>query len=229
MTALGDFESGVVEVRLLLGLKEASLAGESLTSEHFNAVYRACVVLLVSHFESYLKSTAETFIDCIGDGTLESKRIPIGVRELHTVPKLAEITESGSPTQRHALLKKLHAVTALWADEAKPSNGTLKPEVLSRVVTNADSATIDKLFTLMGLPTAVCDGDLDLVKDGETNPVDIRLSLRDVVKCRNDIAHGDADRLPTDEDVVRYIEFLSALAQRLERKGAALIEQVLPT
>jgi hypothetical protein len=81
----------------------------------------------------------------------------------------------------------------------------------------------------MGSSTLVCDGDLDVPDaDGDTVPSNIRLSLTDVVKCRNDIAHGDVSRRPTDMDVGRYLGFLTSLAKRLERKADALVELVSP-
>ncbi len=217
MTALTQFESGVAEVRLLL-----ELSSDPPKTERENAVHRACVVLLVSHFESYLKAIAETFSDEISDGNLESRQIPKGIRELHTLPKLREIIESNSEPQRAILLKKLQPLMVLWNDAAKPSRGSLSSSVLARVVTNANSQTIDKLFNLMGNTGCVCDGDLDVPDaDGETAPVNIRLSLEDVVKCRNDIAHGDQSRRPTAGDVARYLGFLTAMAKRLDRKAAS--------
>lgn len=223
---LDDFYDAVVEVRLLL-----SLASQAGATDHAaktgNAILRAGVVLLVSHFESYLKSLARNFVDAVGAGELESRRIPIGIRELHTLPKMAEIVNSADPAQRAGLLKKMHAVVALWNDDAKPPKGTLNAATLRREVANADSKTIDALFELMGLQNPVCDGDLDLIDNYETKTFNIRLGLTDVVKCRNDIAHGDASRLPTAEDAERYVVFLTNLAERLSRKADALLEELV--
>jgi len=226
MSALTQFESGVAEVQILLQVCETDAPGTS-KADRDNAVHRACVVLLVSHFESYLKGIAETFSDTVGSGSLESRQIPRGIRELHTLPRLSEILDSNDNTQRTVLLRKLQPVMALWNESAKPPPGTLSSSVLTRTVTNADSGTIDKLFTLMGNAGFVCDGDLDVVDaDGDAAPVSIRFSLADVVKCRNDIAHGDVSRRPTDGDVDRYVRFLEAMARRLDRKASALIELV---
>lgn len=226
MTSLEDFQVGVAEVRVLLEVASAAHAGESKSTVD-NAVHRAGVVLLVSHFESYLKSLAETFSDVIGDGRLESRQIPRGIRELHTLPRLGEILECNSDEQRGVLLKKLQPLMALWNDSAKPPPGTINSAVLARTVANSDDRTIDELFQLMGNSSKVCDGDLDLVDDsGDTVSVNIRLGLTDVVKCRNDISHGDASRRPTEEDVKRYVGFLTGLAERLDRKASALIELV---
>lgn len=226
MSALTQFESGVAEVQILLQVCETDPPGTS-KADRDNAVHRACVVLLVSHFESYLKGIAETFSDTVGSGSLESRQIPRGIRELHTLPRLSEILESNNDTQRTVLLRKLQPVMALWNESAKPPPGTLSSSVLTRTVTNAGSEIIDKLFTLMGNTGSVCAGDLDMVDaEGDAAPVNIQLSLADVVKCRNDIAHGDVSRRPTDGDVDRYVRFLTAMARRLDRKASGLIELV---
>lgn len=230
MSALENFGGGVEEVRLLLQLCEADPLDGVSRLDRDNAVNRASVVLLVSHFESYLKTLAEEFTDSVGSGLLESRQIPTALRELHTLPKFAEVIECQNDVQRAVLLKKLQAVMALWNDSAKPPPGTLSSSILSRTVTNADSQTIDQLFRTMGSSSAVCDGDLDVPdEDGQASPVNIRLGLADVVKCRNDIAHGDVTRRPTGGDVQRYIRLLVSLANRLDRKAAAITELVSGT
>lgn len=229
MTALENFEAGVAEVALLLDVAEVDPPEGTPKDDRANAVHRACVVLLVSHFESFLKTLAEEFTDVVGGGHLESRQIPRGVRELHTLPRLKEVLECGDDTQRGVLLKKLQPLMVLWNDSAKPPPGTLKASTLSRQVTNAYSETIDDLFSLMGNGDNVCDGDLDVAdENGDVTPINIRYGLTDVVKCRNDIAHGDATRRPTGADVQRYVRFLATMAQRLTRKAGALLGLVSP-
>ncbi|MDR6573237.1 hypothetical protein J2X60_001882 [Curtobacterium sp. 320] len=218
---LGSFAAGVAEVRTLAALTDGRTDDEAV-----NALCRSSVVLLVSHFEAFVGNLAEDFIDVLSTGELFAHQIPVGVREVHTLPRLQAIIESNDAEQRGALLKKLSDVTALWNPQAKPAPGTLKPATLKREVTNAHAETIDGLFHLMGQRGAVCDGDLDYSDDdnGRTKTANIRFSLRDAVKCRNDIAHGDVDRKPTPADVSRYLNFLVALAERLSRKQDDLVE-----
>ena len=59
MSALENFDEGVAEVRLLLQLRESDPSEGVDRLDRDNAVNRASVVLLVSHFESYLKTLAE--------------------------------------------------------------------------------------------------------------------------------------------------------------------------
>lgn len=217
--ALDGFEEGVREVELLRAIviePDRASAQESIT------MCRAAVVLLVSHFESFLKSIAEEFVDAVGTGNVTSGRLPNGLREAHTIPRLQEILQSQDSTQRSSLLRKLGDVTSLWNESAKPSSGTLKPRVFARLVTSATPEVIDKLFDRMGAKGRVCEGDLDVHHNGEVETVNINFRLNDIVKCRNDIAHGDSERKPTPEDVARYTRFLDTFAARLQRKATAL-------
>ena len=226
MSGAGDrFEIGVQEVRTLLSLCSLS---ESETARN-NAVSRASTVLLVSHFESLVKSVAEEFMDSVASGAIESRSIPIGIRELHSIPRMEEILACGDRAQRATLLRKITEYGCLWVPEAKPPAGLLKASALVRKVTSADHLVVDEVFDLMGAASPVCDGDIDvdLEDDGVPSPVNIRLMLRDVIQCRNDIAHGDADRIPTRKDVERYIRQLEALSRRLEARTAQLANAVL--
>lgn len=226
--ALEVFEEGASEVDVL---RELAIAAENRGSiSEANALCRAAVVLLVSHFESFLKMVAVDFIDGISTGQLESRRIPKGVRETHTLPHLEQILSSGDQGQRSSLLKRLSEVATLWTDDAKPPSGALKSSTFSRLVTSARSQVIDELYARMGSPNKVCDGDLEITDiDGEVSTTNITMSLRDVVDCRNDIAHGSSDRKPTPDDVERYSQFLKAFSARLERKAGSLVEEVTST
>lgn len=231
MSAFEEFTNGIAEVRTLLSLcqpvkgsNEQDEPEKDIETERQNAVCRASTVLLVSHFESFLKTTAEEYIDTVSVGGITSKSIPVGIRELHSIPRMEDIIRAPDSTQRASLFKKITEYNCLWVDDAKPPPRLLKAGVLRRVVTNSDSEVIDKLFSIMGAPSPVCDGDIDVQLEEESGyePVNIRLMLRDVVKCRNDIAHGDVSRKPTPEDVDRYILKLEALARRLEAKATSL-------
>lgn len=228
MTAADIFIEGVEEVRTLLSLcEEDSTASVSITKD--NAVRRAAVVLLVSHFESFLKSVAEDFIDEISTGQIESRSLPLGVRKLQSLPVLKGIVETNDDKQQLALFKRVHEVASLWNESAKPAPKTLDSQLMKRQVTSAKPSVIDEVFAVMGSKTNVCDGDID-VPDGlgpDLVAINIRFGLNDVVKCRNDIAHGDSSRKPTSADLDRYMKLLVALADRLQRKASSLIDLVV--
>lgn len=215
---LERFRDGRAEVEKLMQLAPDQI--EERTAH--NAVLRAAVVLLVSHFEGYLKLSCEAHVDWLSDGTREARSIPRGLREVYTIPLLEQIVQSRNADQRWGLLKKVRNVNCLWVDDAKPARGILDPAVLSRQVTSAHPDVIDTVFGLIGCSSPVCDGDIDFEDAEEVRSLNIRRGLIDVIECRNDIAHGDVSRLPTREDVDRYMAFLQALTDRLERRMEGL-------
>jgi len=223
--ALDVFIDGTTEVDLLRRMAVGA-EGEG-SAEQTNALCRAAVVLLVSHFESFLKTMAEEFVDVVGTGEVESSQLPRGLREIHTLPQLESILTSGDETQRSSLLKRLGGIAALWNDTAKPPKGALQATTLARIVTSAKPDVVNELFSRMGNIRNVCDGDIDMTDaSGDTSTTNIDLSLQDVVRCRNDIAHGKAERKPTPDDVNRYLQFLRALSERLQRKATTLAVKV---
>ncbi|WP_125932753.1 MAE_28990/MAE_18760 family HEPN-like nuclease [Janibacter indicus] len=224
MSLSADFSGATEEVVVLLDLIDES----SVSTLRQNAICRSATVLLVSHFESFVKSLAEQFIDDISTGEIPAKAIPVGIRELHSRPRMEEIVSNPAQKQREALFRKYVAYNCLWVDDAKPPQGLLEPHKLRRTVTSAKSDVIDALFELMGAKSPVCDGDIDIAYGNEDDPepVSIRLMLRDVTKCRDDIAHGNDGRIPTPQDVKRYRSQLLALAGRLEAKSAQLTKAI---
>ncbi|WP_382304059.1 MAE_28990/MAE_18760 family HEPN-like nuclease [Herbiconiux sp. UC225_62] len=223
--ALDTFADGMTEVELL---RELAVAAEQReTTEETNALCRAAVVLLVSHFESFLKTIAEEYVDAVGTGEVESSRLPRGLREAHTLPGLESIVTSRDENQRSVLLKRLGGIATLWNDGAKPPRGALSAATFARIVTSAKADIINELFVRMGNSTSVCDGDIEMSdSNGDIVTASIELSLRDVVTCRNDIAHGKAERKPTPDDIERYLNFLRTFAERLQRKALNLTAQV---
>jgi len=203
-----------------------SLLPETSSAAQGNAVQRAAVVMLVSHFEGFLQGMAREFVDELNTGELQSRAIPARLRELHTIPKLESVVSSGDATQRRSLLKKIDRVVVLWKDDAKPARGTLEPERLSRVVTNASADVVNELFDLMGEKRPVCAGEVDVAEGEDLQAVHIEDFLKDIVSCRNDIAHGDVTRKPTRADVERYIRVLRALADRLNRKMKQRVAEI---
>lgn len=225
MAAKDEFAEGIREVRILLDTSKLTVSGEreDQASGRANAAQRASVVLLVAHFESFLKSIALEFVDHLAGGVVEARLIPASLRDLHTMSVVQNIQKAKSLDERKAHFRKLERVSVLWKDGAKPPAGTLNAELLSRQVTSAKADKIDDLFKLMGNAQNVCDGDIDVdIPNSGLKTLNIRYGLRDAIGCRDAVAHGDSERKPTYEDVERYIALLGALANRLDRKAANL-------
>ena len=234
-----DFDRGVAEVETLLALdragssdlpEEGTLSPDTEISNGA-ALRRAAVVLLVSHFEGFLKTLAADMTDIFNTGEVEAGCIPRALREMQILPKFKRIVAAGDSNQRFALMKKLDNVSALWKNQAKPDAGILDADLVTRVISNAKHECIDALFVIFGEPAGVCAGEIDVWNpDTERQePDSIAARLTDIVGCRNDIAHGDMERRPTGQDVRRYVLFLTALSRRLILKAEQVENAAFPS
>jgi hypothetical protein len=220
---LENFLDGLREVGDLLSL-HSGVPG----AVQDDALCRSSVILMVSHFESFLQSLAADFVESIDRANIVASRIPVRLRELHTIPQLETIVKCNDETQRRSLLKKLGNHAAIWNDDAKLPPGTLISSKLSRLVTNAKSECIDDLFSHMGDLNGAAVGDLDyLLSDGEEASINIGNFLRTLVGARDNFAHGKRSDVPTKKDLEGYLLVLTALAKRYERKSSRLLDQAI--
>jgi hypothetical protein len=211
------FAEGIGEVRILSGQDPLrSSLGDERTQQLSAALQRAACVLLVSHFEAFLKEVAEQMVEDLLSSRMPMKFVPQRLRELHSVPRLEQLVKTNDDKQRRSLLNQIPEVALLWNPDARLEGKRLDPRIVARRITSAQSDKIDDLFELFGA-RPVCVGDIDVPESdgGLPSPVDIQARLREIVSCRNEIAHGVADRKVTHGDVDRYIVFLEVLAQRI--------------
>ena len=221
--ALKSFMQSMEEIKTLLTLLPSGNLRKNRAAS--DAINRAATVLLVSHFENYLKSLAEEFIEDVSQSGKCVETISQGLRELYFQPRLDEILRCNNPQQRMRLNQKLEEFNCLWKNGAKLPPRLLEARVLSRTITAARSEVIDQLFSYFGAdknqPVTAGSIDIKIPNEGPT-VANIRRSLEDIIGCRNRIAHGDRDAIPTDQDVKRYRLFLEEFARRLDKQEESL-------
>lgn len=222
-----DFRQGLEEVRRILKLANGNAATDQ-DPELPATLLKGAVVLLVAHFEAYLKSIAEEFSDAALNGERAASRIPMSLRMLHTRALLDEIRSARDEQQLQNLLsKKLVSNSKSWVSSARPDKQAFRDGLLKRQVTNATADCINELFRLMGERRSVCDGDVEVsTSEQEDHPVNIALSLRSIVQVRNNIAHGNEHVPLTDLDVQSHVLFIEAFAKRLDRHTLRLIRDL---
>lgn len=226
MDALQAFGEGVKEVRLLSDQDplRGGLGGDA-DAELSSALQRGACVLLVSHFEGFLKDLAELVVEVLVAAQVPMKHLPQQLREAHSLPRLDAVMKASDPQQRASLLKKVSDVAFLWNPDAKLQPGKLDSKTVARVITSANAECIDAFFDMLGT-APVCTGHLDVLDGEAMTPVGIQTRLTEIVTCRNDIAHGGADRKVTHQDVDRYTTFLEAFAQRLFALAKARVDEI---
>ncbi|MEY9910659.1 hypothetical protein ABIA35_006903 [Catenulispora sp. MAP12-49] len=222
--ALGEFYDSLVEVDILLNQANAMAAlgtGTPLENETgralANASTRACVVMLVAHFEGFVKLALTELIDSIREAKPPNRRVPDGLLEIMTRDRLVEIAACEGVERSRRIRKLFTAYGPLWEDGRTINPALMSDRILAKQLTNARPETLDQVFVLLDVAglTAGIQASLDSEAASSGNgcaAFDVRMKLDEIVDRRNEIAHGDRDVKPTAVEVVEYINFLRDVA-----------------
>ncbi|MFI2784004.1 MAE_28990/MAE_18760 family HEPN-like nuclease [Streptomyces sp. ALB3] len=226
MESLAEFEDSLKEVETLLALNpmkslDKSEKGSSATGrEAANAITRSCTVMLVSHFEGFVKAGLTELIDEIGRAKPPTRRLPDGLLELHTRERIQEIFGTDGPDRITRTRRLFMTYASLWEDDRSINPRVLSAKILARQFTSAKPEVIAQVFTLLGvgdvldrLDRHVNQAIIDRGESGTSLKVGIK--LLEIVDRRNKIAHGDKNEKPTPVEVENYMTFLRDVADCL--------------
>lgn len=215
-SALRDFEVNLEEVDLLLALAGSDDLADGADRARDNTLRRAAIVLLVAHFESFLKAVVTEFIDDLCSASPRIDALDEKLRYAATRSRLDKLIEAGDTQARDAHLKKLDRVARLWQGDRTLEGDQLDAKVWSRMITSAKPDVVEHCFAALGVERS-CGGHVYVGEGEESIPVGIDSTLSDIVRFRDSIAHGRAGAVPTGVDSTRYLSFIRALAEHLHR------------
>ena len=225
LESLEEFRDSLREVETLLSLNpheslDGGIHSNSASRDLANAITRSCTVMLVAHFEGFVKSGLTELIDEICLAKPPARRVPEALLELHTRERIQEIfgTEGPERIQRTRRLFALYA--PLWDDDRAINPQILSAKILARQFTSAKPEVLVEVFSLLGVNDL--SGQLDdqvnraSAGRGESgSSIKVSLKLTEIVERRNKIAHGDKNEKPTSTEVKGYMEFLQDVADCL--------------
>jgi hypothetical protein len=224
LESYSEFIDSLREVETLLAARPAAPLGSGSTASHtrerelVNAITRACVVMLVSHFEGFVKAALTELIDEICQAKPPARRLPEGLLELHTRERLQEIFGTEGPDRIHRTRRLFTTYAQLWDADRAVNPHLLSAKLLTRQFTNAKPEILDTVFSLLDVNDVITEADSHVNAailargDGATSlKVDVKLT--EIVERRNKIAHGDRDEKPTPFEVESYMVFVKDLAQ----------------
>ncbi|MFD5824298.1 MAE_28990/MAE_18760 family HEPN-like nuclease [Lentzea sp. NPDC060358] len=226
--AIGDFIESVQEVELLLRADEAPenalpSPGERRNRRDLkNALCRAGLLMLVAHFEGYVKAALAEFLDEVNGAKPPSRRIPDSLLELFTRDRIQEILRLDDGTQRiHKTRKLFNVYSVLWDDDRAVNPSLLSSRVLARQFTNAKAESLEHVLGLIGVEDALQRVEVAVRKrlddnSPEATRVNLSAKLKEIVEKRNRIAHGDLTEKPTVPEVRAYLTFLLCVARSLD-------------
>jgi hypothetical protein len=235
LESYSEFIDSLREVETLLATRPSTPLGSGTPDSHMrerelvNAITRACVVMLVAHFEGFVKAALTELIDEICRAKPPVRRLPEALLELHTRERIHEIFGTEGPERIDRTRRLFTTYAQLWDSGRIVNPQLLSAKVLTRQFTNAKPEVLEAVFSLLGVndvipqATVHVNGAIAAREDGAMSlKVDVKLT--EIVERRNKIAHGDRAEKPTPVEVEGYMVFLRDLAQFVSTIVARRIE-----
>lgn len=225
LVAYEEFVQSTGELDDLLSVRPASPLARRTddTLKLENAVHRACLVLLVAHFEGFAKAALREYADEICAMRPPVRNVPAPLLELFTRERIQEIASLSPGVDRVNKTRKLFAgFSNLWDEGRTVDPKLISSKVLARQMTSLRPEVLRESFALIGISDIVDASSVILQASGVSVRVDMK--LEEIVDKRNLIAHGDYSVKPTSVELSGYLEFLMAVAEAFSRIVADAIE-----
>ncbi|WP_410604521.1 MAE_28990/MAE_18760 family HEPN-like nuclease [Amycolatopsis sp. lyj-90] len=229
--SLKSFIDSMQEVEILLRAEERpekSLPepGDRRDSRDLkNALSRAGLVMLVAHFEGFVKSSLAEFVDAICDAKPPSRRVPDALLELFTKERIQELSRTDDRKQRALRTRRLFAVYSdLWDEDRSINPKLISGAILARQFTNAGPESLGAALVLTGVEDPIGDIQGYVCSRGSLPNVNVGVKLQEIVGKRNKIAHGDLTEKPVYSEVRDYLIFLLKVAEAIDKLISERIE-----
>ncbi len=196
---------------------ERSLSSNEYGRNVSNALCRASIVMLVSHFEGFLKALLTYFVDAIIQLRPPVRNLSDNLLELMCGPLVKKIATASEGELALVLRRSLPHYSRMWQPDITASDRFIKVDLLTRCLTSAQPESIDLAFAKIGLhdiiskATSILSNSPDLTDNG-TVRLDLTKELTRLVEQRNAIAHGDKTLKPTPVEVEAAIRLLDQAA-----------------
>jgi hypothetical protein len=219
-----DFIDSLREVETLLAVAPADPLSNGGTEENTqlrdlsNAVTRACALMLVAHFEGFIKGSLTELIDAICQAKPPARRVPDGLLELHTRERIEEIFGTEGDDRIHRTRRLFTTYAQLWDDDRSINPRIISSKILTRKFTNAKPDILCSVFSLIGVDDLLEKVDKHvnyrlIERAHESERVDTSAKLIEIVDRRNKVAHGDKSEKFTPTEIEHYREFLEDVAE----------------
>lgn len=183
------------------------------------ALTRGALVLTCSHLQGFFLSVVQEFLESIDRAELNAGDLPPSLRSQLCLrfPFPAEL--------RDDLEKIEHAhrnYASLWVDDAPIPQGTIRTESLGDPSANPWPSTIQSLLENV---------DVDIFDyigraAGSERVNGIKTYVKELVKSRNKLAHGDDSVQVTSDDVRRLMQWSTRFARATDQALGAKLEEL---
>jgi len=208
-------EQGLDEVSDLLRADPAPRGHLSPDPALTRAVTRACVVLLCSHFERYLRSVNEEAIALVNESEVEGGALPERLRLQHSRVAVRELTDQQWTHRAQGLRVFAQGDAWLWSQAAK---GPLNHRRIMQWMKSPTPKEVRRYYQLWGI-----DRVFERITRKTSTKRQLWLKMTELVDKRNNIAHGDLATEATAKDVRSYRETVGRFSDRVDRLLARIL------
>ena len=217
--ALTGLKLGLDEVADLIRADPTPSGGMSPDPALTRSVTRACIVILCSHFERYLRAINEGVTVLINASQIDGDALPETFRLQHSQVAIDELART-EWTHRAGALQQLVQVDAwLWGQTVK---GPLDHERIIRWMRTPGPNEVLRLYELWGIPDV-----FTAITRSDRARSEFFLKLDELVRKRNDIAHGNLAVEATIGDIRAYQSTVATFCDRADRRLARVLRVAL--
>jgi hypothetical protein len=216
--SLNAFVEAVQEVADLQQADPTPPGGPPIDSMRTRVIGRACVVLLSSHFERYIYSVNEEATGVLNLNGIPGLSLPESLRLLHSRISVDAMLECGWERRGNRLRNFVQDEAWLWgAHPPKPLDHErllvwMKPPTPKNLVRYYRMWDIQDIFKS--------------VTRAVHTRTDLRLKLEELVRKRNNIAHGDPSTEATRGDIESYRDATLRFCERSDRRLARALSRI---
>jgi hypothetical protein len=196
-TALDALIAGIGEVDELESANPTPTGSAPRRPHLTRVVGRACVVLLSSHFEQYIRAVNEEAVTALLAKSVASDAIPVEIRLVHSRPPLEEVARTQWNRRKDGLEAFAAIETRLWIPNSSPT--TLEADRLLDWMRAPKCKDVVRYYAQWEIKDI-----FRAITRGPRTRTHLWLSIGALVDKRNSIAHGDLTTEATQADVRQY-------------------------
>jgi RiboL-PSP-HEPN len=216
--SLDAFGVAVQEVSELQKADPTPLGSAPVDPERTRVIGRASVVLLSSHFERYIYSINEEATTVLNSTGLLGYLLPELLKLLHSRESVESLLETGWDKRGEKLRQFVQDEAWLWSNY---KDGRLEHERLLAWMKAPTPKNLIRYYRYWNI-----DDIFRAITRAVHTRTDLRLKLEELVRKRNNIAHGDPSTEATQGDIESYRDATLRFCERADHRLSVALKRI---